>query len=281
MGFYRRRTLRIFPACYVYIAFIGGLAVLGIAKDVRPQHLLYAIVYATNYVPDMHWAMVHLWSLAVEEQFYLIWPFVFLAVSRQRAVKILTMILIVVPFMRAGAHLGGVDPAIELNHMFVTVADALATGCLLALIRDQISARGYLRRLPLALFNGLLFAVLLLAVHLQHISPLAYALAGNTVINVIVACFVARSIEPSADRQFKLLNSKAFIAIGLASYSIYLWQQPFLYPFDNASLLQRFPLNILTVAAAASLSFFLVERPLRAFAPKLAVRARSRSLPLG
>src|SRR5215469_8527111 len=65
--FYLRRTFRIFPAAFFYISVM--------ALVVHPGYLLYAYTYTMCYAGQARpWVLGHLWSLSVEEQFYLLWP---------------------------------------------------------------------------------------------------------------------------------------------------------------------------------------------------------------
>src|ERR1700730_4181433 len=79
--FYRRRTLRIFPAVYVYWLILIALLV-ATGKAVLWPHAWSALFYTSNYYSaingDPNNGLSHTWSLAIEEQFYLLWPFVFL-----------------------------------------------------------------------------------------------------------------------------------------------------------------------------------------------------------
>src|SRR5579872_915461 len=70
-GFYTRRTLRIFPAFYTYVGIIIILHLLGFVA-LRENDLIHAITYTMNYQVTREWELNHLWSLAVEEQFYLL-----------------------------------------------------------------------------------------------------------------------------------------------------------------------------------------------------------------
>jgi peptidoglycan/LPS O-acetylase OafA/YrhL len=87
-NFYWRRALRIFPIYYVALISVAGIAVL---LDQKVGDLPYYLIYAQNYVlgitnftPNFPIAFNHSWSLAVEEQFYLLWPLAVLWLSRRR-----------------------------------------------------------------------------------------------------------------------------------------------------------------------------------------------------
>src|SRR4051812_34868116 len=71
--FYFRRTMRLFPASYFLVGCIAVLAGWGIVR-LESGDLTLAITYTTNFRTHRGWSLGHLWSLAVEEQFYLLWP---------------------------------------------------------------------------------------------------------------------------------------------------------------------------------------------------------------
>ena len=80
--FYVRRVLRIFPLFYAMLA-IAWLAGLPEVRDSLPWHLMYASNVYMVRIQDWHGSVSHLWSLAVEEQFYLVWPFVIFFMPRR------------------------------------------------------------------------------------------------------------------------------------------------------------------------------------------------------
>jgi len=72
--FYARRALRILPAFFLYVGAIALLDILGVVP-VPNRSWLYALTYTVDFVP-VTWVLGHLWTLSVEEQFYLLWPVV-------------------------------------------------------------------------------------------------------------------------------------------------------------------------------------------------------------
>jgi len=83
-AFYRRRILRIFPAFYSYWLVMLLLNVSGLLV-IPGKDLAYAATYTINYVLHRPWHLGHLWSLAVEEQFYALWPLTLVLLGRRRA----------------------------------------------------------------------------------------------------------------------------------------------------------------------------------------------------
>jgi peptidoglycan/LPS O-acetylase OafA/YrhL len=83
--FYLRRTLRIFPAYYAYLAIAFLAAVAGWVQ-LAPHDLMHGLSYTSNYYPSRSWFLGHTWSLSVEEQFYLLWPALVVLTGPRRAV---------------------------------------------------------------------------------------------------------------------------------------------------------------------------------------------------
>ena len=143
-SFYLRRTLRIFP---LYYAFVAGIVFVAAplawsaewAADVRTgqwPYWLYVSNWTQPFKIDVH-GMTHLWSLAVEEQFYLIWPLLAYALGRRGLAKLAVAMIVTAPIIRYGLRAGGLP--IDATYFFTFARwDALAAGALLAaMIRDD------------------------------------------------------------------------------------------------------------------------------------------------
>ena len=145
-----------------------------------------------------------------------------------------------------------------VGELFPTICDAVAVGCLLAGLRERLGAHaGYLRALrsPLAA----LLPLLALAAHQTSRHPSIYLSVGNSAVNVALALWLDRVVRFPEGRDGRLLNARALEYVGKISYSLYLWQEPFLYRHSPSPLF-AFPANILLAFAAAAASYYGVER---------------------
>lgn len=269
--FYARRTIRIFPAAFAYIGVVGLLSAAGLIETAAREYW-HAVTYTVNYMPGGSWYFRHLWSLGVEEQFYLFWPFAFTTLGPRRSRWAIAAVLAIGPAARlaSGFLLRG-TPYVDLR-MFPMVGDCLAAGCLLASLRPWLESRQwYLRLFHPAYSAGLLATVLLLNRYLEH-TPVR--VLGQSVMNLALAVLIHRSVYRSGDAVGAILNWKPLAQIGVLSYSFYLWQQLFLNRSSEAWF-AAFPQNLGLAIAAGCLSYVVVEKPL------LSLRHRLRTMPAG
>ncbi|MGH9888077.1 MAG: acyltransferase family protein, partial [bacterium] len=123
-GFYLRRALRIFPAFYAYLAV---LIVLRAAGTIAPSNsdLAFAGTYTMNFHAERAWQVGHLWSLSVEEQFYLAWPLTLIVLGTRRALILALAAIAVAPLVRMVTWVSW--PALRelTDQMFPCVFDAL------------------------------------------------------------------------------------------------------------------------------------------------------------
>ena len=271
--FYLRRVFRIFPAFYALLAVLFVLEQVGWI-ELRPGDLLAGATYLTNYHHDRSWYAGHLWSLSVEEQFYLVWPAILVFAGTRRGLRLAVVVLLVAPVLRIAL---GFVPSLRagIGETFPTVADALATGCLLAGIRPWLSrSQRFTRFLASPAFWLVPLAV---AAAARNPSAKLDWLVGQTVMNVGIAVVIDRTIRIPGDWLGRLLNARPLVVIGTLSYSLYLWQQLFLNRHGSADV-QRFPVNLVLVAVAAALSYYLVERPCLQLRVRLERWRRARQL---
>jgi peptidoglycan/LPS O-acetylase OafA/YrhL len=253
--FYLRRTLRIFPP---YYTLIGVLVLAGMAGAIQLAHHdgLRALTYTTNYDEGRSWYIGHTWSLSVEEQFYLLWPAVLILARTRRAILIAAGVVLAVPLVRLALWELWRLP---IGTRFETVADAIAVGCVLAGTREWLHRTpGYMRALSSPLF--VLVPMIAIVANVTHDHPAAYYLVGFTVVNLCVVLCVDWAVTYPEGAIGRVLNAAPVAFIGVMSYSLYLWQQPFLHR-DSSVAVASFPLNILLAVACALASYYLIERP--------------------
>ena len=249
--FYFARGLRLFPACYFLIAVMALLAHGGYLYLGRPD-ILHAITYTTNYSTRPAWHLGHLWSLAVEEQFYLVWPLTLRFLRKERAMKVLYAVILLAPIFRRLAPLTGIA------FQFLTVSDALAIGCILAAHGPEL--RRHPRYQRVINFKAF-YLVPLLAIAINFVPYFTFnALAGATLMNIAIALTVDWSVQNKDSAAGKFLNLPSVSFFGVLSYSLYLWQQPFLNRYSHA-LIASFPLNVLLSVLVALLSYICIETP--------------------
>jgi peptidoglycan/LPS O-acetylase OafA/YrhL len=265
-NFYFRRTMRIFPPFYAYVAIIALAAAAGLVQ-LRPHDVLAAVTYTVNYHHDRAWYLGHAWSLAVEEQFYLVWPFVFCYLGVKRAALVCLATLAVSPLLRFGLLILAPGFRAGIGETFPTVADAIATGCLLACYRESFAkSPRWLTHLQSA-WGWVLPAAGILAAFAPGTK--VNLLVGQTVTNIGVAVLIERVVRFPTVGVARPLNWRPVVYLGTLSYSLYLWQQPFMAP--GTAWPGPFPSNLVAAFGCALASFYLIERP------ALRLRARMES----
>jgi peptidoglycan/LPS O-acetylase OafA/YrhL len=269
--FYIRRSLRILPAALSYIGVMWLLHVTGVidmtyhlgtrtnVSSAVPD-LIHALTFTANFQHDYNWYFNHLWSLSVEEQFYLVWPLTLVLLGLRRALLAGACVLVAAPVARLLMHTFSGGPEIALSREFQAVADALATGCVFALLHNRLSeSRPYL----LLMRGGAVpLGLLLLALGYGMAflwRPSAY-LIGQTLSNFGIALFLQYLVRNPTGWLSRAFNWKPLAWVGVLSYSLYLWQEPFLF-FASRAWACSFPQNIALAFGAAMASHYLVERP--------------------
>ena len=254
--FFLRRTFRIFPP---FLAFLLGL---WIASEqgwltFSGRDWVHALTYTVNYHASRPWDIAHLWSLSVEEQFYLIWPALLVLAGIKRGMMCAAAMIAVAPLLRVTYLILLPNGSDYLGLTLDTAGDALAIGCLLGYLRNKLWTNEVWRVIvtsPVAI--GTLFAL----AYVLHLSTKVELLAGAAVLNIAIAVVIERSIRMPHYDLGKLLNTSPMIYVGLISYSLYLWQQPFLNRYGTSEF-NHFPLNLLMAIAACLFTYYVVERP--------------------
>ncbi|HEY4319878.1 MAG TPA: acyltransferase [Gemmatimonadales bacterium] len=257
--FYLRRVLRIFPAFFFFIAAMVAASRLGWIP-LPTRDVLFAATFLANFQTDRGWYLGHTWSLAVEEQFYLIWPTIFLLAGKRWRLTVAIAAVIIAPVVRVGVFLMAPEAQRSIGEIFPTIMDTIAIGAALALARQALHQRDWYLSL-LASRWCLAIPIAVLACN-WFIFAFAWPgwLLGETLLNLTIVFGIDRALTHSTGMIGRVLNLPMVAWIGTLSYSLYLWQQPYL-PRAGRWPLQLLPWNVLALTGCAILSYYLVERP--------------------
>lgn len=254
-AFYIRRAFRITPPIIGMMCVVGLGVWLGYFEVPRRQ-LLMILAFVGNYATVHNgWTIGHLWSLAVEEQFYLLWPAVLACTVRKPQLRYLFIMVsfLLAPTMRALNVLYGAGTPFG----FFENSDALAMGAFAALVLvDSNFAR--LRRI-LETVPSLLSAAMIVVLQLDPVSDLARAAIRNPLIHLFLAALILRVIRSEPDLGMRILSSPPLVFIGTISYSLYLFQQPALNQPPAPGMI-GVPWSILAAFIFAIASYYFIER---------------------
>lgn len=246
--FYIRRALRILPPAFLFLAGVSVLSVYHLA-DVRPGDILYSAGFVRNlFGTGEHTG--HFWSLAIEEQFYLIWPTIFLlaATNRRRLLLISGLILLFPPWFYFRAHHGANSMAFDVRCIY------LLMGCGLALAWREKRLAGWLSSRW-----SRHYAVPILAAAVICFMNSPYSRVGS-LVGIVDAAAVAATINYAIQQRGRILDARPMVWVGQLSYSLYLWQQIFCWRSGIPGF-GGFPVNVAAAMTLAVGSYYLVEKP--------------------
>lgn len=235
-NFYARRSLRIFPAHYVYL-----LALLVLLPIIMPaeKNAIHAIRndwwWFGGYIGNIRLAIdhgrrpdvfftSHLWSLAVEEQFYIVWPVFVLLLSRTRLMIVCYAAVLIALFTRIAMVLQGANPWVPYE-LTITRIDSLAIGALVALIvRDRDDLMRLKRWLPtLAVASALLIAVPgMIKGELYLFGDWEIAIV-HTPLSILYGLLIFAIVTGARGKLLdKTFGNRFLVRLGRYSYSMYL-----------------------------------------------------------
>lgn len=236
--FYIRRAFRIFPAAYLYMIVVAIL----FRSSLSLTDNLYAFTYLSAYQRQHAVVLSHLWSLSVEEQFYLAWPAIMAASTRAGARAALAVVTLV-PVVRFVL----ISTGTSSSPLFPSSPDALAMGCLLALAQPLLQHyRSFFR------WRGF-WCVWIITFALPIVGSFHSGRLYQCVVLPVLHLGIALCIQNAMVVGYRILNAFLPVWIGTLSYSLYLWHMPFYYV--------AFPANIALALLVAIISYYAVERP--------------------
>lgn len=266
--FYFRRARRLFPALAVLLVVVTLIDLVSgdfahIVGRVLPA-LFYVYNWVCTFTPVAGDPIGQVWSLSIEEQFYLVWPLALLIALHYGGQRLAFWVAV------AGAAASLVDRVVLAAVLHVetlrlyfgsdTNAVALMVGCALALALCQ----GRVPRLPSVASVCAGIAILGICAGTAYGNGAAFLLLNPLVTTAATAVLIARVVTAGAGGAFKWRASRG---LGRVSYSLYLWQTAVIlwggYWLGGAPFVVRFPVLAAVSLACAVVSYRYVEEPIR------------------
>ena len=274
-NFYVRRVLRIFPLYYLFVGTI--LLVFWSNPSFRNEagSPLWYLFYLGNMPEgvlghDVPYWLGPVWSLAIEEQFYLTFPWLVALVSRKRLIHILVGILAFAPLVRVVTML--LDPAHERVQYLFTLCriDTIAFGCLLAIFMQSVNVerhRVLLRKVGLGVLAGV--ALVAVVTGLDRTTTFGRT-AGYSVVGLGAATVVMLAMLARGDRSTAALRNGGLRYFGKLCFGLYLLHRPAdtivgamaARAHLDASALWLIPIKIVVALVFATISWRLLEQPI-------------------
>jgi peptidoglycan/LPS O-acetylase OafA/YrhL len=283
VNFYGRRVLRIFPLYYACLALLFLVAPLMFRMTVHELRYLFDhqgwywtymqnwLIVRDGYAPGRSMLLSHFWSLAIEEQYYLVWPFL-VFIFRGRKLLWVTLVLIAAAMaVRMSGHYH--NPGYYVSTF--TRVDSLLIGALLVLLLRYYKEKVSRYLAVLLSVSGLLLLGGLAWFRNPDYSNPFYVKAGYTLLALFFAGLVTWCLDERMNWFKKAMNLRPLIFLGKYSYGLYVFHFPVYWLCRNAFLLQisRFihqdslakigaaSLCVLFTIGLSLVSFHLLEKP--------------------
>ena len=248
-AFYIRRCFRILPPLWLFLLVIVVLNYSGAIRT-PPKDTLRAATFVSNVMPIGSWNVYHTWSLAFEEQFYIVFP-IMLVIFSPKMIWLFLSTVLSCPCVITACYLlknGGIAwYAVHFQFMLTGAAFALYSGELKRYLGKISAVSVYLGILAVFVIYGL---------------P---ASAGSTILRLFVGCpligvvlFYTSHFNCAAKRAL----SRPFVRfVGRVSYGVYLWQQLATGYYEGTSVL-LYSATLCLMAIVCVVSFRYLETPM-------------------
>jgi peptidoglycan/LPS O-acetylase OafA/YrhL len=287
--FYLRRALRIFPLYFFFLLATAVIYHFFRVPSEWPSDWPWLFTYTSNFArlrPQDLPTFVHTWSLAVEEQFYLLWPFLIFFLSGRGLRIFVVALLALSPIARlitfeSLAHLGADYAGRATYSMPFNQLDAFASGAAIPILKLDM-LRAPLRWFLLSVLAAAVAGISVLAVnHLWRGGAMIWSLGfqhflignyeyvwGYSLINAISALLIVCVLRRLS--LMRPLESDPLTSIGKISYGIYIYHLPMLgigefvvggHPLGTLARGLFFIIWFIAVISISQVSFYYIERP--------------------
>lgn len=268
--FYFKRCFRIFPVV------IASVALCFVLFD--GYNYVYIFLFSSNYyfafLQDPH-PLRHFWSLAVEEQFYLVWPIAVMHFGLCRKTMLRLILASALVYFIFLVYRGVIDPS-QLNRSLIY--RSLETRMLALILGGAMAIWSVPKFLPVyslslvLLFKGAIFSCL-------YLNSIGYALpvaAIKSICYMLMAVVVFSFCYHSDGLIRRFFESRLLVLVGIVSYGIYAYHLPILFYFGishmqtggNSVPLESVLLSLCSLFAIVFVSWHCMERPLLSFKDK-------------
>ncbi len=276
--FYIRRTIRIFPLYYFVV-----ISVYLLNKNIYDGHIIWYLTYLPNFLvfKEQHWMgmLSHLWSLGAEEQFYLVWPFLIFFI-REKYLKFLFPGIVLASVLCKFCFFIYIPENTCTSALTISCLDAFGVGASLALLTLKEKQNDFI-------FSNknfwLYFIAMVITSAIVFINGIIFLL--GFCISIVSALIIIKATKGFKGLGGKILDHPILLYLGKISYGIYIYHffipwlircirgQEITYP----TVIPVFPMNwlhnpfllmgieFLVLIIIASLSWFLIEKPILKF----------------
>jgi peptidoglycan/LPS O-acetylase OafA/YrhL len=276
--FYIRRALRLLPAFFLFLFTVALLVKLGNVTDVPKIEFLECLLYLRN-IFGHSLSLGHIWSLSLEEQFYLVWPLTFFLLPPKRAPAVVAWVCLAFMIWRGLAiafRLFSYEHGIFYVRPYFRF-DSILIGCLIALwLCSSATAHKRLKSFAQHSWSPALWITLFLWATIgERFSRTLHITISEILVAMVLSHVVLRADSLAA----RIFRARWLRYGGVISYSLYLWQDLFISPEPPSwGLLREPPLAFILPIAIAVASYHLMERPILRLKNRLAPEARSAEL---
>lgn len=266
--FYARRVLRLYPALL--------LMLLALIAFIPRTYLFSTLFYFTNWIKAFHFQpdslyLDHVWSLSIEEQYYLLWPVCLLLLLRTGlSKKIILGIPLALGFASAIARIFVWNSTHDWFRVYMGT-DLHADGLLIGSAFGIMTFYGFLpdlskHKVVLSLITILTFLLGLWLLIDHELTRGFIPLYGNLGVALGTLVIISRLIVYPSTVIKKLFGFPLLVKIGVISYGLYLWHAPVGVLIEQADLSWASPIltgiKLLLTFITAGISYFIFEKPI-------------------
>jgi peptidoglycan/LPS O-acetylase OafA/YrhL len=256
--FMLRRVFRILPPFYLFLIFLVLLSSINFI-NLSILDFVTSLTFTRIYFNEnVSWFTSHIWSLCVEEHFYILLTLIFIVFKRFNFIKIFLVLFCVIVAWNIISfklqHIDTIKSAADSLRVFSWMSYMFSGALVAAIASFKKKILDFLQKYQLFFLGFLPFLTVAQYPLKLLILPIFFA------FTIAVTCLYPIHFS------LALFENKVMIFFGKISYSLYIWQQLFFVPSnllnDHLSKFQMFPLNILLVFIFAIFSYYFIEKPM-------------------